>query len=262
MTATVPSFVWFVTLAAESVLVIWLAVAVGGASSTRRFQRALNTGAFLVLWLIGASILAGAGVFGGSASGPPRIAPAILLPIAAGLLVLAASSSARSFLARVSPSSLVAMQVVRIIGIAFLVLGARGVLPPHFAWPAGAGDVAIGVTAPWVALALHRRARHATALAVGWNVLGLLDLVVAVGIGALTAESAIQAFHSTPSTDAMTVPPLSTIPTFGVPLFTLLHVASLVTLRRATGSPAAAAAPARVSRLAQRRFASSRSRAA
>jgi hypothetical protein len=62
-------------------------------------------------------------------------------------------------------------------------------------------------------------------------VIGLLDLGVAVGMGALSADSSIRLFTGAPSTDAMAVLPLSLIPTFGVPIFVLLHVVSLLGLR-------------------------------
>ena len=52
---------------------------------------------------------------------------------------------------------LTAIQAWRAGGLGFLALHAHGVLPGLFAWPAGLGDIAIGVTAPWVTLALIRR---------------------------------------------------------------------------------------------------------
>ena len=49
------------------------------------------------------------------------------------------------------------IQAGRFAGLGFLALYANGVLPGSFALPAGLGDMAIGVTAPWVLLALIRR---------------------------------------------------------------------------------------------------------
>jgi hypothetical protein len=49
------------------------------------------------------------------------------------------------------------IQAWRFAGFAFLALYAHHVLPGLFAWPAGLGDMAIGITAPWVILALIRR---------------------------------------------------------------------------------------------------------
>src|SRR5205807_4383815 len=67
-----------------------------------------------------------------------------------------------------------AVQAWRFAGFGFLALYAHGELPGVFAWPAGLGDMAIGLTAPLVALALIRRpAFAASRLFVLWNLLGI-----------------------------------------------------------------------------------------
>jgi len=48
-----------------------------------------------------------------------------------------------------------------------------------FAWPAGLGDITVGVVAPFIALALQRDPRFAQGgRYVAWNVFGIVDLVV------------------------------------------------------------------------------------
>src|SRR5262249_44584082 len=55
------------------------------------------------------------------------------------------------------------------------------VLPGLFAFPAGFGDMATGVTAPWIVLGLVRNPSFAASRRyVIWNILGILDFVVAV----------------------------------------------------------------------------------
>jgi hypothetical protein len=126
------------------------------------------------------------------------------------------------------------VQLFRAIGVVFLILLAQGQLPAHFALPAGWGDVAIGITAPLLALALVRRVRGAVPLAFSWNVLGLLDLVVAVGMGTgfLTPFLVPELGPRVPSVAGMGVFPLIVVPTFAVPLFVLLHLLALWRLRR------------------------------
>jgi hypothetical protein len=83
---------------------------------------------------------------------------------------------------------LTAVQAWRFAGFGFLALFVYGVLPGIFAWPAGLGDMMIGLTAPWVALALARRpAFAASPLASGGSVSarGLLGRAGAVLPGAL-----------------------------------------------------------------------------
>ena len=110
------------------------------------------------------------------------------------------------------------MQSWRIVGFVFLVLAAYGILPRLFALPAGWGDIVIGATAPLVALKLanpgHRRSF------IAWQLLGMADLVTAVTLGTLAG---VIDPHGV-AASAMTVLPLSLIPTFGVPLFMMLHV--------------------------------------
>jgi hypothetical protein len=63
-------------------------------------------------------------------------------------------------------------------------------LPAISAVPAGAGDTLIGLLALPVALLLASPARGARRMAVAWNVLGILDLVDAVTLTALTSPGA------------------------------------------------------------------------
>jgi hypothetical protein len=99
------------------------------------------------------------------------------------LAAVALSPALRRTLGAVSLPAVHGVQVYRAIGAIFLVLMALGQIPAHFALPAGWGDVAVGLAAPLVGLALARRAAGSRVLAAGWNGFGLLDLIVAVGMG-------------------------------------------------------------------------------
>jgi hypothetical protein len=124
---------------------------------------------------------------------------------------------------------LISVQVYRVIGGAlFLPLYAIGTLPGHFALPAGWGDLAVGLLAPFVALAVRRKIRGSQRLALGWNLFGFADLVTAVGLGTgyllllLRPEAG-----APPATAAMTFFPLVLVPTFAVPLGFILHIYSI-----------------------------------
>ena len=101
-----------------------------------------------------------------------------------------------------------------------------------FAWPAGIGDIAIGLLAPIVGVAYARAPHNAATLVAGWNVFGILDLVIAVGTGFATAPSLLQPIEVQPTSDLMTVLPMVLIPVYLVPLSIVLHLASLAKLRR------------------------------
>jgi hypothetical protein len=88
--------------------------------------------------------------------------------------------------------------------------------------------MAIGVTAPWVILALVRQPAFAASAAFRrWNVLGILDLIVAVSLGTSSAILSTGAPGEITSAPMATLP-LLLIPAFLVPLFLMLHTAALM----------------------------------
>jgi hypothetical protein len=127
---------------------------------------------------------------------------------------------------------LTAMQGWRIIGAMFLVLMTFWLLPGTFAWPAGVGDFIVGAYAPFVVLVMSRQTTGWRKHVVLLNVLGLLDFVGAIGGGVLAGSSPIGILRGDITTDIMQRLPLSLIPTFGVPFWIILHIISLIKLRK------------------------------
>lgn len=149
----------------------------------------------------------------GAAIGLAALAPIVLFS-----LWFAGSDSFRQFAFTLNPRTLTYLQFGRLLGVVFLILMARGVLPAIFALPAGYGDIFIGATASFVAWKLANPGHRSSFIL--WNVLGIADLVIAVGLG---TTAGLISPHSVPMA-AATVLPLSLIPTFFVPLFVILHV--------------------------------------
>ena len=191
--------------------------------------------AVLAVWLA-AVIYAGAtGAMVTPPGQPPvRMLIAVLGPLA---LFFAAFRTSRSFHAFVATADLRlvnAIQAWRAGGLIFVAFYAYGILPGLFALPAGAGDIAIGVTAPWIVLSLIRRPGFASSTAFRvWNWLGLLDLVVAVSLGAITSAIAT-GLPGEITTAPMALLPLVLIPVYLVPIFAMLHVAALYQARRSS----------------------------
>lgn len=232
MPAAIPSFVWAEVLAACLAVPVTLAIAVRRYGSPRR---AAGLGAVLGAWFVAAVVLGGTGLFAGAVGPAPAVVLGVAPPLAGGILALTLSRRLREAAVAIPQAWLVSVQTARVVGAVFLVVAARGGLPRQFALPAGWGDVAVGALAPFVALSLSRGWPHARGAAVAWNALGLLDLTVALATGALSSNGPLQLLAGGPSTAAMGRLPLSLIPSFGVPLFLLLHVVSLLALR---GTPA------------------------
>jgi hypothetical protein len=181
-------------------------------------------------WFLVTVALAGAHVYRfESDATKPWLALGFAVP-AVGLLLLTRLPMARRALSdpRIL-SRLTQPHGVRVGGLVFLIALAAGQLPAAFALPAGLGDIAIGLAAPWVARGL----RDGTGIrrAFWFNVAGLADFAVAFAIGFLAAPGRQQILHLAPTTQQISVLPLVLIPTAGVPLLFALHVISLVKLR-------------------------------
>lgn len=196
---------------------------------------ASTVGILLALWLGLVFALGAAGAFAPAPGQPPLpIFAGFAAPLLAYAIAYRASASFRAFVLDLGPVLTTSIQAWRFGGLAFIALFTYGVLPGAFAWPAGLGDIAIGATAPAFALAIARNPRLASSRGfVVWNLLGILDLVVAVGSGTLIAWFGLGADPA--SMSAMPQLPLVLIPAFLVPIFVMLHVTSLLRARR--GAP-------------------------
>ncbi len=158
---------------------------------------------------------------------PIGLALALLVPLAALGLDTRLGGPLFDGLRRLDLASLIAVQTYRIGGVFFLVAWQAGALPGAFALPAGLGDLAVGLAAPFVAAAVAGRRRGHRALAWVWNVAGLADLVNALFQGITHTRSPLGVFAGNPSSDAVTHYPLSLIPTFFVPLAIMLHALAM-----------------------------------
>jgi hypothetical protein len=186
-------------------------------------------GAVLLLWLVLAFILGASEAYVRAPGALPLpILVGVLTPILVFLVAFWTIGSFREFVMSIDLPLAAAIQAWRLGGLGFIALYAYGVLPGLFAWPAGLGDMAIGATAPFVALALRRQPAFAAGtLFRVWNLLGILDLVVAVSLGGLSSALGY-GISDVVTTFPMAKLPLVLVPTFFVPLFIMLHIASLL----------------------------------
>lgn len=193
-------------------------------TTTRDARVALLTGAALSLWAAAAALLAQRGTFqtrAGESVPPVGINFAIVLP--ALTLALAGSVSLRRLLRR--QANLIRLHLWRLLGIVFLALMMSGQMPALWALPAGIGDILVAVTAPWIARTAD--APGSRRRAITWNLLGIADLVVAVGLGMMTSPGPTKVFETVPTSELITHFPLALVPTFLVPLAFMLHMVSL-----------------------------------
>ena len=193
----------------------------------------LGAAAVLVVWFALVVALGAAGRFAGPPGSPPLpIAVGFAAPVVAFFVVYRLSLPFRKWLLAVDLRPIVAMQAWRFAGLGVLALYAHDVLPGHFAVPTGLGDIAIAVTAPLVIVALIRRPDFAASRTfVLWNLLGILDLLVAVSSGGLDALLATGAAGEVTAAP-MAQLPLLLIPVYFVPIFLMLHAVALLQARR------------------------------
>ena len=209
----------------------------------------IGLGTLLLAWFAAATVI-GTGEFLTNDTGGffAPIAVTAAVPVAVFLAAYALIPRVRAFVLAQDIRTLTMLQHWRVIGFVFLPLAYFGLLPWLFAWPAGLGDVAIGIAAAFVVVRLARNANYATSAGlVRFHLFGLLDFAVAIATAGLSA-GAISAFAPLGVTSApMDVWPLNLFPSFGVPIFIILHLAVLLKVRhlrraaRRTAEPALAA---------------------
>jgi hypothetical protein len=187
-----------------------------------RQQRWIVSSAVLAAaWLFGISLLGAANFFRSDVL-PPRIPMALGATLLVGYLLLL-SPTFRRIIAAVPQHWLIGIQTFRIFGGVFLVRYFMGQLPGSFALPAGIGDIATGLLAPFVAYAWYSGKPYARTAAIAWNLFGMADLIDAVTLGTITAGAA-----------GGIVFPIVLIPVFAVPRAFLIHSYSLMGLVRKT----------------------------
>jgi hypothetical protein len=190
----------------------------------------------LAVWFALVFFLASQGAFVASADSPPRgLFLGFGIPLAVFFVAYCGWSGFRAFILGADLRLVAAMQGWRWGGLGFLSLYANGVLPWLFAFPAGLGDMAIGISAPWIVLALVRSPLFATSRRyLIWNILGIVDFIVALSMGALSSGAfhGINGLIGNVTTGPMTRLPLVLVPTYMVPLFSMLHFTALFQARR------------------------------
>lgn len=189
-------------------------------------------GVVLIGWFIAATGLALAGAYQTDADHIPAIQYGIALPILIGAWLMWRSDTLSRVIDAVPQAWLVGIQFYRALGVIFLILYAEGLLSGLFAWPAGTGDILVGVLAPVTAVAYARAPRTNGNLVLAWNAFGILDLIIGVGMGFATSPSPFQLAAFEQPNEILSIFPLVLIPTYLVPLSILLHLASLAKLRK------------------------------
>jgi hypothetical protein len=159
-----------------------------------------------------------AGVFAGGGASRLALPASVAIPIAVVAIVYRASPRFRNYLLTLDLRLVLAAQLWRVIGIAFLFALAFDQLPAGFAAPAGVGDIATGIAAFGVVLALGNGSLTRRRLYV-FTALGMGDFLVAFATGLYLEPPTLNAW------------PLAIFPTIMVPFFAVLHLIAVLQSR-------------------------------
>jgi len=216
---------WFVTMA-SMVIIATALITFMDVPRTAKITLAVVFG----LWI---GFAAAAAVAGWIATARP--VPVVGLFVAVPILAAAFATTwpqARQAMLSIPMPVMVALNVIRILGLLFLLLAAEGRLSGPFPYSAGWGDIITGVGAVAVLLLLKDGPRHTTAIA-AWNLFGAADLVLAIVFGATSAEGSPLQMFAAPGSEAMQHAPWAFVPAVLVPMWLILHGIIAVQLRRA-----------------------------
>ena len=162
----------------------------------------------------------------------PPVFLTIMAPVAVFLTVYLLSPRFRAFILHLDIRLLTMIQHWRVLGFAFLLLYFFGILPGLFAWPAGVGDVLVGVLAFFVLRRIDRDPEYITSSGFLWfQVLGLLDFAGAVVTSQLTSGVFPALIPGGVTSAAMEAWPLNIFPSFFVPFFIIVHLAAILKVR-------------------------------
>lgn len=181
----------------------------------------------LAAWFAAIMAITHAGIFLTYGKAPPvLVALAAITPPLIYLLAHRTFPGLRAWVATLDLAWIVGAQTWRVIGVVFLMLWGLGELPTIFALTAGFGDLAVGIFALTVALAVERRSA-------GWQtrlrtlvIAGMADFVAAIGTAILSGNGFPLRIEGEPLPQLMQALPMAMIPAFGVPLFIILHIIS------------------------------------
>jgi hypothetical protein len=216
--------------ACAAVAISALAIGLGQSPTARVRLAALFFGWFLlVTGLAAADALHyqhGTGILG--------LGAAVVLPLAILFITGLRSAAAQRAMLAIPLWLLIGINSIRVLGVFFVILHAAGRLPAPFAPTAGWGDIVVGLTAGPLAWFAFRRMSLARPAIWIWNVIGLVDLIAAIGLGVTSSPGPLRLIFAEPGTSLMTTLPWLLIPGFLVPLLAWTH---LVTFYRLAKDP-------------------------
>lgn len=191
-------------------------------------QRLLQlSGIGILLWLSVLAILAGIGFFDNPKTVFFRFFMVLIPPIIASVLLL--RSRLFQLVLRVIPEPwLILIQSFRIIMEALLLYGFLvNIIPFQMTFVGFNHDILVGVTALMAGFFFFIKGRRQQPAAIMWNISGMVLLLNAVIIVAISTPSPMRVFINEPTTSFITSFPFIWIPGFILPFAFSMHLFSI-----------------------------------
>jgi hypothetical protein len=214
------------------VIVATMVVVINATISTLSITRLQRLGVALAVgvWIGLASASASSGLLA-VAKPFPYIGAFVVFPLVAAAALATSSPQWRAALIGLPIPLLVGLNIGRLVGVLFLLLAAEGRLGGPFPYSAGWGDIIVGALALPALWLASRPVPQAPSFLAAWNILGALDLIVAVALGVTSGpDSPLPLFAVGNST--VQALPWSFIPTVLVPFYLIVHAILFVQIRR------------------------------
>ena len=128
---------------------------------------------------------------------------------------------------KLSQKWLIGLQLFRVIGGVFLIEMVRGHIPGIFAYPAGLGDILVGLVALLILLAYRDSEQIPKSGIFIVVVLGVADFLSAFFFGITSSEGPFQLFHPNIKNNLILFP-TGMIPLFLVPYAIFFHTLSIL----------------------------------
>lgn len=204
----------------------------GVETKTNYISRSWVAWAIFLAWGFGIYSAANAGLLTPPPDQPPLgVLLALFGPPTLFIVLYKTVAPLRAYVATLDIAELTALQSWRVIGGSFLFGWSLNFLPTVFVMPAALGDIAVGIAAPFAAIALAKGlpAGKKSAWVIVWT--GLIDFLFALIFGVLSREGAPLQFEGEPYANILSSVPYGMIPNFVVPSFIILHILAIIKLR-------------------------------
>ena len=203
-----------------------LSIAFGSNGATR-----IRSAAWLSAWFVLVVILAGTrALYYEHGLGAPGLGIAVALPILILCITVTRINHCATLFTGCRCGCLSACtRFVRLASVLSFFTAVHRLAAP-FAPVAGCGDIFVGAMAVPIAWLAYRQITNARAIVWTWNLLGIADLIAAVGLGVTSSPGPARLIFAEPSSAIMTTLPWLLIPGFLVPLLFAVHIGIFVRL--------------------------------